>query len=170
MIKMKIIPKEMISKIKIKYKKKILLIKTFKQPQQITNKHITNLLRIIISQMKIINNQTIILKANKNTLLKTCKIKLNKVMNQNQKLIISNMMIKINNKFQTRTIKIIIKKFNKIKDNQLNKDNKIYNTTNKKKETLKKLKRILTMEMRNKNKKTSWKISIKSKNQKEILK
>jgi hypothetical protein len=170
MIKMKIIPKEMISKIKIKYKKKILLIKTFKQPQQITNKHITNLLRIIISQMKIINNQTIILKANKNTLLKTCKIKLNKVMNQNQKLIISNMMIKINNKFQTRIIKIIIKKFNKIKDNQLNKDNKIYNTTNKKKETLKKLKRILTMEMRNKNKKTSWKISIKSKNQKEILK
>ncbi len=167
---MKIIPKEMISKIKIKYKKKILLIKTFKQPQQITNKHITNLLRIIISQMKIINNQTIILKANKNTLLKTCKIKLNKVMNQNQKLIISNMMIKINNKFQTRIIKIIIKKFNKIKDNQLNKDNKIYNTTNKKKETLKKLKRILTMEMRNKNKKTSWKISIKSKNQKEILK
>jgi hypothetical protein len=82
---MKVIPKEMISKIKIKYKKKILLIKTFKQPQQITNKHITNLLRIIISQMKIINNQTIILKANKNTLLKTCKIKLNKVMNQNQK-------------------------------------------------------------------------------------
>jgi hypothetical protein len=80
------------------------------------------------------------------------------------------MMIKINNKFQTRIIKIIIKKFNKIKDNQLNKDNKIYNTTNKKKETLKKLKRILTMEMRNKNKKTSWKISIKSKNQKETLK
>ena len=79
-------------------------------------------------------------------------------------------MIKINNKFQTRIIKIIIKKFNKIKDNQLNKDNKIYNTTNKKKETLKKLKRILTMEMRNKNKKTSWKISIKSKNQKETLK